>query len=369
MESMHEENTDQAEAPLSNYLPPGYDLAGAESEPEPAAWTFLTALRVTLGRPPLWLLTAFAPICFAIIIALPWHSWFQGSIGNQYAPGSQLASLDATFRQDHAESLGVLSAQSAVAASAFAFLLMLVGVFAAGGWLQVFLERTEGHSVHRFFYGGSRYFWRFFRLLLLVLLLLGLGDYAIYKEVLGAGMLERIFGVEGGDLTTLDSEAVARRYSWALDATFLLWFGLVLTWADYTRTRLAYLGSRSVLWAGTLTLFTLLTRPITALRPMLGLMVCELVVAVGLGYGVSSINHSFDETSGLGAVAMLFGLSVLAILWRTVVRAARYHSAVQVTREVVEPYGVDDPWSDSVGGPGGPRYKIGDEELDFEVSI
>ena len=369
MEANREEIVDAAETPLSNYLPPGYDLSGVDDEPEPTHWTFLTALRVTLGRPPLWLLTAAVPIFLAILMALPWFAWFQGSIGNNYEIGSQLGSLDANFRQDHAESLGVLRTQSGVVASWLALLLGLIGVFTAGGWLQVFLERTEGHSVHRFIYGGSRYFWRFFRLAILVLLLLSAGYFVIYRDVMGAGLLERLFGVEDGDLKTLDSEATARRYTWLLDGTFLLWFGLVMTWADYTRTRMAFLGTRSSLWAGIATFFTLLTRPITAFRPMLGLLACEVLVAVGLGLPASSLNHNLDATSGASSVGTLFAFSVIAILLRTVIRAARYHSAVQVTRELVEPLGVDDPWDDSVGGPGGPRYRVGDEELDFEVSI
>ncbi len=354
---------------MSKYLPPGYDLSGLEDETKAVSWTFLTALRVTLGRPPLWLLTAAAPIFLALLMALPWFTWLQGAVGNHYEVGSQLGSLDANFRSDHAESLGLLRTQSGVVASWLALLLMLVGVFSAGGWLQVFLERTEGHSVHRFFHGGSRYFWRFFRLALLVLVLLALGHYAIYKEVMGAGVLERVFGVEKGDLNTLSSEATARHYSWVLDAGFFVWVGLVMTWADYSRTRLAFLGTRSVLWAGIATFFTLLTRPITAFRPMVGLLLCEVTLFVGLGLVASSLNHSFEASSGVGTVWTLFGISVIVVLSRTVIRAARYHSAVQVTREIVEPLGVEDPWESSIGGPGGPRYRVGDEELDFEVSI
>ncbi len=369
MEQQNEEAGDVQETPMSTYLPPGYDLSGLDPEPEQADWTFLTALRVTLGRPPLWLLTAAIPIALALLVALPWLTWFGGSIGGHYAPGSQMTSLDATFRYDHREILSALREQSGVAASVIAFLVMLAGVFTAGGWLQVFLERTEGHSVHRFFHGGSRYFLRFFRLSLLVLLMLGLGHFVIYQEYFGADMLERLFNVKDGNLENLESEATARRLTWTLDAAFLLWFGLVMSWADYARTRMAYLGSRSVVWAGICTAFTLLTRPITAFRPFLGILACEVIVAVGLGNLSASLNHSIDENSGKGSVAILFGLGILVILWRTVTRAARYHCAVQVTREVVEPYGVDDPWDDSIGGPGGPRYKVGDEELDFEVSI
>jgi len=50
-----------------------------------------------------------------------------------------------------------------------------------------------------------------------------------------------------------------------------------------------------------------------------------------------------------------------------IVRGSRYHAAVQVSREVVRPIARPDPWKESVGGPGGPRYPIGGDE--YSVSM
>ena len=54
--------------------------------------------------------------------------------------------------------------------------------------------------------------------------------------------------------------------------------------------------------------------------------------------------------------------------------AARYHAAVQVSRDVVTPIARPDPWKSSVGGPGGPRYPIetgepGDAADEYAVSL
>ena len=364
----------EADEPLTSYLPPSYTggagtLAGEDEvvEPERSGWVSLTALRVTLGRVPLWLLTALVPITFAAIAALPWLGWFRDALGHHYAPGSQLAWLDSNFRADHAGALGDLRSSTGVLTSAFSALMFLVGIFCAGGWLQVFLERTEGHSMHRFFFGGVRYFWRFFRVFLAVLVLLGAGSYLIYGDLWNEHVLSRFFGIEDGKLEMAPSERVARNLVLFRDGLFLLWFGAVLTWADYVRTRLAFLQSRAVVWAGLATFFTMLLRPVVTLRPILALLVAELLVVLGLGWISASLNHGFDPGHGLGRVGTIFALGLVVLLWRTVVRAARYHACVQVTRTVCEPLGVDDPWENTVGGPGGPRYPVGEE--DFEISL
>jgi len=368
-----ETHKEDAQEPLSRYLPPGYNTgfqdteAVPDVEPEVTGWISLGALRVTLGRVPLWLITAMVPLALAMIGALSWYGWFRGALDHHYAPGSQLGWLSDNFRTDNATGLADLGSDTGRIGAGMTFLMFLVGVFTAGGWLQVFLERTEGHSVHRFFYGGARYFWRFFRVFLAVLLMLGLGNFLIFGNLWNDYVLERLFDVAGGDLENLTSEQTARYYMWLQDGVFALWFAMVMVWADYLRTRLAFHGSRSVLWSGLATVFMILLRPVTTLRPMIVLLLSEALVLLGAGYLSTMINRGMDETTGQSSVWMLFAITAAVIMWRTIVHAARYHAAVQVTRVIVEPLGVDDPWENTVGGPGGPRYPVGEE--DFEISI
>jgi len=66
-------------------------------------------------------------------------------------------------------------------------------------------------------------------------------------------------------------------------------------------------------------------------------------------------------------VLLLFLITVVTVLWRALVRGATYHAALQVSAKVIKPLARPDPWSDSLGGPGGPRYPLGGDE--YEVSI
>lgn len=363
----------EATPPMAKYIPPGYESAYAdmapptEGEPEPTGWISWTALRITLGRVPLWLIVGLIPLALAAIGAQGWYSYFDRALDSGYAQGAELGWLSDNFRTDHSSELAALRSATGQAAAVMTGLLFLLGIFCAGGWLQVFLERTEGHSVDRFFHGGTRYFWRFFRVFIGVLLLLALGDWLIYGDLWREYIWEGLFEIKGANFETLDSEATMRKLYWFQDGVFALWFAGVMVWADYLRTRLAFLGSRSVLWQGIATFFMLLIRPITALRPMLVLLAIELFVLVGLGWMSNRINHGMSSESGASSVWILFGLTVIGVLWSAIINAARYHAAVQVTRVVVEPLGVEDPWENTVGGPGGPRYPVGQE--DFAISI
>ena len=118
----------------------------------------------------------------------------------------------------------------------------------------------------------------------------------------------------------------------------------MLTWGDYTRTRLALHDTRSALWAGLCTFFLILRHPVKTLRPFVLLLVVEW------------------KTIGL-----LFVLGQLAMIVQTIVRAARYKAAVLVSRRLVQPLAQRDPWEKRVGGPGGPQYPI-DETDEYGIS-
>ena len=72
------------------------------------AWLFLRSLGQALGRPPLWLMSGFFLLLLALPPALPWVSWLDSVVPGRYEPGAVVASMDATFRQDHGEALGLL---------------------------------------------------------------------------------------------------------------------------------------------------------------------------------------------------------------------------------------------------------------------
>lgn len=340
-------------------------------ELEASGPVFSRSLFSAMGRVPIWLVVWLVLLVLSLAIARPWHSFFEQAVGQRYAPGEVSGFLDEVFRFDHRAALSSLNSATAQTGAVLVFVAMLLGVFAAGGWLQVLLERTRGQSLRRFLFGGARYFWRFLRLLVWTLVLLALFGWLIYGPPLQSLVLGGWLGVEESDwgkLETLDSEGTVFAIRAGQDALYLLFFGLIMCWGDYTRTRLALQDTYSAVWGGLMTFFTMLRHPIKTLRPLVILFLIELLVIVSLGAIMNWLEQGFVVEEGAapaGAmrVWVVFGVSQAILMWRCVIRGARYHATAIVSQEIVRPLSRPDPWRESIGGPGGPRYPLeeGDE--------
>jgi hypothetical protein len=341
------------------------DLEAPVQIPDPSRFTFLKALQRALARMPLWLAVTGFTALLALAATLPWGAWFHSSVADRYAPGSLLQGLDETFWFDHRETRGALEQSTGALGAVLAFLAVLLGAFAAGGWLQVFLQRTEGHSLRRFFYGGSRYFFRFLRVLVLTLLSLQLAGFVLYGAPWEWLVHDLLLGVSS--LRELDSELVARQVGWLQDGLFLVATAMILTWGDYTRTRLALHDGVSALWAGLCTWITLIAHPVRTLRPMLLLLVCELAVLWGAWLLAGFLQARIVTPGDWVPLLLLWLLGLAVIAWRCIVRAARYAAAVEISGGLIRAPRRPDPWKESVGGPGGPQYPLGGDE--FSVSF
>jgi hypothetical protein len=331
----------------------------------------LEALRVSLGRPAVWLTTWWCMALIVLCLSLPFVGALMEHVGS-YAPGSQFFSLSTTFRFDHGSDLGAVRGAVSSTAAGVGFLALFFGVFAAGGWLQVILERTHGQSLRRFFLGGSRYFFRFFRVLLITLLALHVLGWVLYEWPWEKLVLQGLFGVPESDLSsleTLDSERTYANLAFAQDGLYALGFALVLVWGLYTRTRIALNDTSSALIAGIASLYTIVRHPLKTLRPMLLLALLEASILVGLGFATDSFQSGMEEKTSLVSVLILLGLGQLGLLIREALRGAGYCAAVRVSQDLVGPER-EDPWTGSIGGPGGPRYPIGDGDDDeYGVSM
>jgi hypothetical protein len=327
---------------------------------------FWRALQRTVGRTPLWLTCWLVPLVLALILAAPWRGVWADLLAHRYEPGSVMGFMDENFRFDRREELGALRHSTAGIAAALAFLVMLFGVFSGGGWLQVCLDRTRGHSMRRFIWGGARYFWRFSRVWIVTLLTLALFTWSAYGWPWKAAM-HLFFGAEDGDLEVLASERSAVVLGWIQDGGYACLVALLFAWGDYTRTRLALQDTRSALWAGLCTWGLLLVHPLRMLRPMLLLFALEVGVVLLLGRLALGVDRELGGHSGPLALIVLVGLGELALVWRGISRGARYHAAAQVSRRLVPPLAQPDPWASRVGGPGGPQYPI-DVTDDYGVS-
>lgn len=337
------------------------DLTG----PRPAVWW--AALRTALGRVPVWLLCWLVPLLLALVVAAPWHGAFAGLLAHRHEPGSVRAWLDQDFRLDHGAALDALRAGTAATAAGMGLLVMLFGVFSAGGWLQVFLERTQGHSMRRFLWGGARYFWRFLRVWVLTLSTLALLTW-LFRGWPWKSALALLFGAKDGDLEVLASEHAALRVLWFQEGVYALGVALVLVWGDYTRTRLALQDTRSALWAGLCTWALFVAHPLRTLRPFVLLFVLEAGLLFALGRWARGLERGIGPATGAGTLWLLLALGQGALLLRSLLRGARYHAAAQVSKALVPPLAQPDPWASRVGGPGGPQYPI-DLADDYGVSI
>ena len=65
---------------------------------------------------------------------------------------------------------------------------------------------------------------------------------------------------------------------------------------------------------------------------------------------------------------MLLVLGLLALALREIIRGARYHSAVVVSKATIKSSHHTDPWQ-TIGAPGGPQYPVSESDDDgFGVS-
>lgn len=335
-----------------------------------SGWLFLRALRATISRPTIWLFVWAVTAVLALGPAAAYHGWLRTAVANRYEPGKLAHTLDqsldrerpeTSFRADFAEELSLLEEATAGLGAALAFFMLLFGVFSAGGWLQIVLERTRVHALRRFLFGGARYFWRFFRVMLISLLLLGFFGWIVYGTPFQEHVLQRRFGLPSFDLDSLEnleSEWTYVRVTALQASIYGLLFGLVLTFADYTRTRLALHNTRSVVAASLRTFFTMLRHPIRTLRPMLLLLLVELTVIVAGGLLLGWLERGLGRDPTQFRVLAILGVAQLVFLWRIITRGARYQVAAVVTAEIARPPAQPDPWRSSIGGPGGPRYPL-----------
>lgn len=346
---------------------------------------FLRSVRRILAGPPIWLLPTALLLLLALPVGMAWRAFFRDATAQRYYPDrvvdaeeeapaqdaldhflwdDLVYSLSPSFTTDHAEGLAELERSTAQGGAALGVLAMLLGVFSAGGWLQVILQRAHGRTLRRFFLGGARYFFRFLRLFLLHLVLYAVWRWLVYGPLWDEYVLGRWQGIPESDwarLETLPSERAALILNWTRDGVHALGFALILVWGTYTRTRMALLDGTSALKAGFLTAGAMLWHPLKTLGPMLSLFGLEiLVVGIGLGRFSVWLEEGLSVKPSLGLVGAMGLVGVFALAVREILRGARYHSAVKVSQAIVRrPAKGPDPWR-SIGGPGGPQYPVDD---------
>lgn len=329
------------------------------SDVQEAPPVFVGALRSSASLFTVWLMIGLITALPPLAVALGWFGTLSETIGQRYAPGSLIGNLDVTFRTDNAATLDALKESSSGTLAVLGLAYLLFGVFRAGGWLQVLLQRRQGRSLRRFFFGGGRYFFRFVRVAVMVLALLGLVSWAIGDLPVERLVDQGLLGLgPDGELEDLPSERAVLWRAWGIGLFGFLATAVVLVWAHYTRTRMALHDTSSVVVAGALTAWLLIRHPIRTLRPVIAIFLVEALLLAALAWAVRSIEGGLDVESGWLAISGLFALSCVTLLLREILRGARYAAAVRVSAELLREPMRPDPWNQSLGGPGGPRYPI-----------
>ncbi|MEZ5979724.1 MAG: hypothetical protein R3F34_16110 [Planctomycetota bacterium] len=327
---------------------------------------FVAALNAALRRPIAWMFGFAGVTGMALVASLPVYRWFADTTANHYAPGDQLHHLDRNFRTDHAEGLAQLLRTVGTSADWMMVLAVLLGIFSAGGWLRTLVDPRTHAARRLFFAGGARYYWRFARLAVLVILVLGvLGTLLRHPDSL-SWQNEVLAGWPQGRTERATSELSVVWMDWIRNGVHLLLFSLVTVWATYTRTRIVLQNSGSVVVSGFSSLWLLLRHPIATLRPFLILTMLELVL-LQAGGGIGRLVQGGLESGGMWRVTLLFAIGGVLIVAREIFDGARYAASVAVSRSFVRPIAID-PWSDRIGGPGGPQYPVGPDD-DYSIAV
>jgi len=319
-------------------------------------------------RPIAWTFGSAVVIGMSLVASLPVYRWFADTTENRYAPGAQLHGLDVNFRTDHAGGLDQLWRTVGTSADWMMVVAVLIGVFSAGGWLRT-LADPDARGARRLFYaGGARYFWRFLRLAVLVIVLVGALGSLLFHEASVAWQNEVLGGWPGGKTELSESERSVVWLEWARHAVHLVGFALVVAWAIFVRTRIVLQNANSVVVAGAKTLWLIVRHPFAFLGPLALLTAFEFLLLLGLGGAAKLVQSGLAADGSLWRIVGLFALSGLALALREILDGARYAAALEASRGYVRPTAID-PWSDRIGGPGGPQYPLGTADDDYSIAV
>ena len=327
---------------------------------------FLLALIAAVRRPAAWGTTALGVAAMGLFAAGPVYRFVDARLENSVEFGSARFNLPQPFWIDHADRIDEVTAQIATTGGFLALAAFLFGVFTAGGWLRLLLDPGRGYG-RLFFAGGARYFWRFLRLALIVLVLLHavgvLFQGAIWREI----VLEGWYGLTGGDMELARSELTVRQLGWASDGLYLLGTAAVLSWAILTRARMVLENRHSAFFSGLVTFGFLVRHPIATLRPMLVLVAVEFAFLIGIAVVYRGLESTLADGAGWLSFGPMLLLAASALVLREITHGARYGAALLVSRRLVRTISTD-PWGDRIGGPGGPQYPLHDSD-EFSVAM
>jgi hypothetical protein len=314
-----------------------------------------------------WIPFALVPLALALAPALGWAQWFERSSTQRYSETELLPALDETFRFDHRQDLADLAASTGALGAWLALLAVLLGCACAGGALALLGAPAEERSIARWATGAAQTWWRFVRVALVELVLLGALGWLLYGLPWRVLVLELWCGLPGGDPQEFASEASAVRIGWLRDGLYALGFSGIGLAAVHARTRMALGDSRSALVASARAAWFLFRHPLRATLPAALIGGAQVLAVFALGAFSNARNHAFEFDGAGVQIGVLLACTLLAIVIGAIARVTQYALALELLPELEPRLASPREWPPALGAPGGAQYPIDGDE--FGVSV
>jgi len=267
-------------------------------------------LQAAVRHPRLvWLVWAWYGL-LALVPAFPAWTWWSTALGPSPEAASVLKRFDLGVFLDVTSGKGIDGLGLLTSAAVAAALVALVSsAFAFGGVLEVVGSGDDRRPfMHRFFRGGGRFFWRFFRLAIIAGICL----------VLATGAVSALMAAAIAPMSESEWEPAAYLGGVASIAVFLVVAAFFLLALDYARIRVARDDSRSMLKAYASGLGFVLRRLFT----VFGIAFAILIFEAALVLGYIAYESRAPAAGTWGAIAALVVVQQIVVVGRVFLRVA-----------------------------------------------
>lgn len=275
---------------------------------------YIQGLFNTLSKFGIVLLLYGCNLLFGLVVALPLHSVLKDSIGQSLEIQKIMEGFDNTVFTDFMNAHGELLQPLLSQLQWLSILYVLLFVFLNGGILHI-LNGRKG-----FWEGCAAYFWRFFRLMLLFLLL------HLLTAILVFGILWLIIS-NGFDLFSSEIPIY-----WSIVVSLIVYVFLAIlvsTLSDYAKIRMVVNERNSAIQALMHSFGTVFSN----FRKTYGLYLLNVVV-IGVLYLIYWTLHSNISTSGFWTILFMICVQQFIMLLRMCAKMVNLASAMEVYRWV-----------------------------------
>ena len=276
------------------------------------------------SSPRVWFIFWFFQLLASAIVVAPLAAFLTGNPGRSLWSTELRQQLDAAWVVEALKYFHGAPVMSIMFSGVVALLLALLGqVLLAGGAIALYTDAEASYSVHEYYRNCGRYFWRFFRLLLIAFLFYAL--LVAFNAGLGK-LADKIWG-EGMEARPLV------RFGYFRDVLAAALFLLINAVMDFAKVRIVAENRRSVcgaaVWAWRFVFRNL--------RFVVTLFVTLTVIGILLLFGYRGIEALLPRTN-MGVIVLLIFAQQLFLLARIGLRLTFWASEAALYRDLNPPY-------------------------------